>query len=364
MTEERDIAGFASAFAAGILSASFIPYSQIHATGLSAPFFLLFDMSVLMSKRFGRSPFKFQLTVVISAAFLTGIRCWCSASACSVSSLDFPSALEDFSVFLCNRFKSAIEAVPFSDPQSKAVLSAFLTGDRSTLSPELTEAFRRSGAAHLLALSGMHLGIIYAMLSKLLSTIGNKLYIKHLRSLIILIFCGLYTLGTGAGESITRAFLFILLNELGSMLHRKPRLKEIMMSALIIQLATGPTAIRSVSFQLSYAAMAGIVFLNPVLKGFWPNDGKGPIRKIWELASLSISCQLSTAPLAWTYFRTFPLNFLITNLIAIPLTSILIPLSIGTVCLYAAGICPDCIIRVTEALIALLCRSIETIAGL
>ena len=68
------------------------------------------------------------------------------------------------------------------------------------------------------------------------------------------------------------------------------------------------------------------------------------MRKIWEAASLTISCQLSTAPLAWFYFRSFPINFLITNLIAMPLTSLLIPLSIITICLHATGICPACLI--------------------
>ncbi len=364
MTEERDIAGFAAFFAAGILTASFIPYSQIHCTGLSASFFLLLSMTLLMSGRFNRLQLAIQWSGIFSAAFLTGICCWCAASVSDISSLNLPSAIEKFSVAACLRFKAAIAAVPFADPDSEALLTAFLTGDRSALSPQLKEAFRQSGAAHLLALSGMHLGIIYAMISKALSVLGNQLIIKRIRSLVILLFCGIYTLGTGAGESITRAFLFILLNESAHLTHRKSRLKEIMMAALIIQLTTDPSAIRSVSFQLSHAAMAGIAFIHPVLKGFWPEDGKGPMRKIWEAASLTISCQLSTAPLAWIYFRSFPINFLITNLIAIPLTSLLIPLAIVTVCLHAAGICPDFAIAATEFLISLLRASIETIAQL
>ena len=364
MTEERDIAGFASAFAAGILAASFIPLSQIHSTGLSASVFVLISMTLIMSKRFVQSGYFLQWTAIVSAAFMTGVICFCGAAISEVSSLHLPSAADSISIHLCNKFKTAIEALPFANADSGAVLSAFLTGDKSSLSPRLTETFRESGAAHLLALSGMHLGIIYAMGAKLLSMMGNRPIIKQIRSLSILLFCGIYTLGTGAGESISRAFLFILLNELGSLSHRKTRLKEIMMAAMIIQLATDPLAIRSVSFQLSYAAMAGIAFIHPALKEFWPDDGKGPIKRIWEAASLSISCQLCTAPLAWIYFRSFPLNFLITNLIAIPLTGVIIPLSIITICLQAAGICPDCAITATEWLIGLLCNSLDTIASL
>ena len=364
MTEERDIAGFASVFAAGILTASFIPYRQIHATGLSASFFLLFSMVPLMCRKTGRFHLAIQWTSMFSAAFLTGICCWCAACIHDISSLHIPSAIESFSLASCARLRAAINSVPFADPNSEAILTAFLTGDRSALSSDLKEAFRQSGAAHLLALSGMHLGIIYAMFSKLLSILGNQLSIKKIRSLTILLFCGIYTLGTGAGESITRAFLFIMLNEIGRMTHRKTSLKEIMMAALLIQLTIEPTAIRSVSFQLSYAAMAGIAFIHPRLKGFWPGEGSGVMRKIWEAASLTFSCQLSTAPLAWFHFRSFPINFLITNLIAMPLTSLLIPLSIITICLHATGICPTCLIDATEFLISLLCRSIEAIAAI
>ena len=89
-----------------------------------------------------------------------------------------------------------------------------------------------------------------------------------------------------------------------------------------------------------------------------------PTRWIWNSAAMSIACQITTAPIAWLYFGTFPQYFLLTNLIALPLTSILIPASAVTLMLYKTGICPDLLIRITEWLTELLIRALEIIASM
>ena len=143
------------------------------------------------------------------------------------------------------------------------------------------------------------------------------------------------------------------------------------MAALIIQIVISPTAVRSAGFQLSYAAMAGIAFIYPYLKDFWPSGGDNPTslysrldlpRRIWESAALSISCQITTGPLAYLYFRSLPMHFILTNLIALPLTTALIPAALVTIVLHGAGICPDAAIRFTEWLAHSLLRSLEIIS--
>ena len=106
---------------------------------------------------------------------------------------------------------------------------------------------------------------------------------------------------------------------------------------LLATLLAGAITITSVGFQLSYAAMAGIAFIYPRLKESWPgnpmDDGRmtKAVRWVWNSAAMSISCQITTAPLVWVHFHSFPQHFLLTNLLALPLTGLIIPVGICTV---------------------------------
>jgi competence protein ComEC len=269
------------------------------------------------------------------------------------------------------RMQDAIDSIPFSGQETGAIIKALLTGERSSLSGTTTAAFRASGASHILALSGLHLGVIYGLAGTLLSVIGNSAAARRVRSVIIVSVCGLYTVATGAGASICRAFIFILLGETALITGRHRNLKTIMMASLLIHLTISPQSARDIGFQLSYAAIAGIAFIFPWLKGFWPESGSGkgspllgfkPLRWVWNSAALSISCQLSTGPIAWICFGTFPRHFPLTNLIAIPLTGIIIPAALLTLCLSSAGICPVMLLRATETLVTALSEALRTIS--
>jgi competence protein ComEC len=133
---------------------------------------------------------------------------------------------------------------------------------------------------------------------------------------------------------------------------------------MIIQLTICPSDISNIGFQLSYAAIAGIAWIHPFLKDIWPEDSEPILKRIWNSASISISCQLTTGPLAWFYFRTFPQYFILTNLIALPLTGMIIPAALLTSILSAMGICPNLLIQGTELLVNALCSSLEIIASM
>lgn len=262
--------------------------------------------------------------------------------------------------------KEAIDSISFENSSCNALAKALMTGDRSSLTAEVKESFRKSGASHILALSGMHLGIIYILLGKVLGIMGNSIVARRIRSSAIIAAAGLYTLMTGAGESLVRAFLFILIAEICRMTGRSSTGLRTLCGALMIQLIITPLAVKSVGFQLSYLAMLGIFTLFPVLEAWYPakKAGTDPIRKIWSLAALSISCQTFTAPLVWFHFRSFPIYFLITNLIAMPLTTIIMTLSIGCTILTGLGICPGFLVRADEAAIELLMFCLKVISGI
>lgn len=217
-----------------------------------------------------------------------------------------------------------------------SILKALTTGDKKGIPYELKQAYSASGAMHLLALSGMHVGLIYGILSKGLTLIippskGGKVA----KGGAITIFLLFFALFTGASPSICRAVLMVAIYELGGMLGReKNGINALSISALIITLLN-PSAPSSISFQLSYSAMLGIFFIHPHLKKVirYISDNIWCCR-VWEMLSVSISCQILTTPLTIIYFKSFATASLFANILAMPMTTIImgmISLSLVTI---------------------------------
>lgn len=258
-----------------------------------------------------------------------------------------------------------IDETGFAGEECRALIKALLTGYRKELDAELTEAFRDAGAAHILALSGLHMGIIYGMLHRLMFWMGHSRTARTVKSGISILSCAFYTLMTGASASVVRALLFISLNELASLGRgRRREPMNVYCAALMLQLCFSPLSIRSPGFQLSYMAMLGIYLLFPILDGWWKSSGPSLLRRIWSASALSISCQLFTAPLAWCWFRSFPLYFLLTNLLILPLTEIFIISSVAALALEAVGICPQIIKNLSDSLAQIIVSIVKVISSI
>ena len=263
------------------------------------------------------------------------------------------------------RLRAFIDGIPFPSEGTAPLLKALLTGDRSGLSQDTVRVFRESGGAHLLALSGLHIGILYLLLSRLLWPLGNSPRARRFRYALIVLAAGLFTLMTGASPSIVRAFLFIFLNETARITCRPRDPLQVLSTALLLQLVLTPSAITSTGFQLSYLAMAGIFLLFPILNGWYPPGSRfNPIRKIWEAAALSISCQVFTGPLAWFRFHSFPTFFLLTNLFALPLTTLLMGSAVTTLMLRGVHFCPGFLIHATDWLCQALVWILQVISSM
>ena len=263
--------------------------------------------------------------------------------------------------------KEHIDSLPFRHEATKGLLKALFTGDRKDIDKDIKEAFRKSGASHILALSGMHLGLIYLILNKVLSILGHFPIAVLIKSMTVLTTTGYYVLMTGASDSIVRAYLFILINEFCRLSGRKTFQLRTLLTAITIQLTFHPIAILSPGFQLSYCAMCGIYILFPKIQDWFPNSEDGrtnPVKKIWSLASLSISCQAFTAPIAWWHFKSFPQYFLITNLIAMPLTSLLMIVAIILIGISSIVTPPTFAITLVESLASTLIFCLKTISSL
>ncbi len=203
-------------------------------------------------------------------------------------------------------------------------------------------------------------------MTKCFIILGNSPAAVKARSALTIAATGAYCLMVGAGPSISRAFLFILLRELSVILGRTAGLRDTLCGAFVLQVCIDAEAVRSVSFQLSYLAIVGIAYIYPILRDFWPSGGprRSPLRWVWNSAAVSTACQVTTGPLAWLRFGTFPMYFILTNLISLPLTGLLIPAALFTSLLHALGICPPVAAQVTELLADALRGSLEIIAAI
>ena len=267
------------------------------------------------------------------------------------------------------KLSEIIARIPFAHPETNALLRALLTGQRDLLGRETIASFRAAGASHILALSGLHLGIIYLIISTILRIIGNSPAAFTIRSLVSVGLCGFYTVMTGASPSTVRALIFIALNELAR--HSPGRRKTplgVWCTAAMLQLAVKPSVISSLGFQLSYLAMLGIFLLFPAMKDWYPGAGRSRDRfdimhRIWDSMALTISCQAFTAPLVWIRFHTFPKYFLLTNLIALPLAEALIAGGVACTALEAVGIRLRFLTEATDWISCTLTRVLRTIAS-
>lgn len=382
MAATEDIRTLSVPFAAGIAAGVLPPIGMGLLFGL-APALLVATLSLGVAMLLFRVRCRES---VYALMLLTGMFAAVSSRTAGIiplggsSSFAFPGSrdpLTSAALGAAEGMKKVINAIPYSSSEVTGLVMALTTGDRSELPRHVTESFRAAGASHVLALSGLHLGIIYALLLWLTIPLGNAPRMRLARSVSIVCIMGFYVLATGACPSIVRAFLFIVIGESASLLHR-PRLgMRTWCGALTIQLAFNPVILKSVGFQFSYLAMVGIFVVLPWLKGFYPApsaDGGSPMRvwlgrkldlprKLWNAAALAIACQAVTAPAVLLYFGTFPKYFLMTNLLAMPLTSLVMVLAVATVALSAIGLCPALLVSASDASVRALLFVIETIAG-
>jgi competence protein ComEC len=201
------------------------------------------------------------------------------------------------------------------------VAAALVLGDRNFLSADIQTSYSKSGVMHILAVSGMHVAMLYGFLLVILGFLGKTPTGSVLQSVIILLIVWAYSCLTGLSPSVLRSavmFTFILIGKLFA--RNSHSINSLAVSAMFLLLFDA-NLLFDIGFQLSYLAVGGIlVFYTPIRNLYCPNNFID--KYIWEIIAVSIAAQLSTTPLALYYFHQFPNLFILANLIAIPASSI------------------------------------------
>lgn len=210
-----------------------------------------------------------------------------------------------------------------SDSLTLSLVSALVIGERSDMPQEIIQAFSATGTIHVLSVSGMHVGLIFLVLNTLFKKekwTGKKIAIK---TFIILAALWTYALVTGFSPSVLRAVAMLSLIVFGQAILMRTNIYNILSASAFLLLCYDASLLYNAGFQLSYLAVAGIALFHPFISALWIPKNKW-VDKIWQLCSVSFSAQMATFPLALYHFGTFPNYFLITNLIIIPLSTIIL----------------------------------------
>lgn len=203
--------------------------------------------------------------------------------------------------------------------QEQMVASALVLGARDELDDDLYNAFSATGTMHVLAVSGLHVGIIYSMIMFVLGPMKKLRGGKLCLALLSMAILWGYAMVTGLSPSVLRATMMFSFVTIAGPWGRRANIYNTLGVSAFVLLLFDPNLIFSVSFQLSYAAVFGIVYFYPGLVKIW-RPSAWATRKIWEMSCVSIAAQLATFPIALFYFHQFPVYFLLANFLAIPLS--------------------------------------------
>lgn len=212
------------------------------------------------------------------------------------------------------------------------VAEALLIGYRDDLDRDLVQSYSNTGVIHVIAISGMHLAMIYGLLILILKPLNRNNKTRLLRGAIILSVLWLFTLLSGAGPSILRSAVMFSFIVVGESLAKQVSIYHTLSASAFFLLCYNPFFVWDVGFQLSYTAVLSIViFSKPITNWFyfkykWADN-------IWKLMAVTISAQILTTPLSIYHFHQVPNLFLLSNLIIVPLSGIVLYAEIFLCCI-------------------------------
>lgn len=204
-----------------------------------------------------------------------------------------------------------------------AVLSALTVGYKEELSDELRETYQVAGVSHILALSGMHVAILWGLFSWILRPLEKKQVLKWIKCILMIALLWGFAFIVGLSASVVRAVVMCMLVTVGQSGGRRAFSLNTLAIAAFFMLLYNPFYLFDVGFQLSFLAVFSILLIYPVLFRCWTVQ-QPVLRYLWGVIAVSLAAQLGTAPLVIYYFAHFPILFLLANLIVAPLAFLII----------------------------------------
>jgi competence protein ComEC len=207
----------------------------------------------------------------------------------------------------------------YTEAETYAILAAMTLGDKSAQTQDLREAYVVSGASHILAISGLHVGIVYMLLTWFM--LGRRHF--WLSQVVTVSAIWAFALLTGLSPSVTRAATMISIYAVFAARGGKTSGTNVLCFAAIVILVADVQSLFDVSFQLSFAAVLAILVFMPLMQRLY-QPRNTMIRWTWNLGLLSLCAQLGVAPLIAYYFGRFSVYFLLSNFLVIPTATLIL----------------------------------------
>jgi competence protein ComEC len=208
-------------------------------------------------------------------------------------------------------------------PDELSIAEALLIGYRDDLDRDLVQSYSNTGVVHIIAISGLHLGMMYGLLVLLFGSFKKYRLTKFIKPIAILVVLWGFTFLAGAVPSILRSAVMFTFIVIGESIGRKTNIYNTLATSAFTILLFNPFSLWDVGFQLSYAAVLSIVLFQKYIQ-HWLYFNNKLIKGIWSLCSVTISAQILTLPIVLYHFHQFPNLFLFTNLFAVPFSGFIL----------------------------------------
>ncbi|MGB3152539.1 MAG: ComEC/Rec2 family competence protein, partial [Maribacter sp.] len=239
-----------------------------------------------------------------------------------------------------------------------SVIQALLLGERSDISEETYDNYKNAGAVHILAVSGLHIGILLILIQFLLRPLRNR----TITLIVTVILLWGFAFLAGLSPSIIRACTMFTFVAYALYLNRPSNTFNILaLSMFFILLFIDPNLLFQVGFQMSYAAVFAIVWIYPLLQKLWFPKNK-IVRYIWQLLSVSIAAQLGVLPISLFYFHQFPGLFFISNILIVPALGFILGTGILVIFLALINLLPNWLVLSFNELIGWMNRIVGWVA--
>ena len=234
-----------------------------------------------------------------------------------------------------------------------SIINALLLGQRQDINKEIYDSYAKAGAIHILAVSGLHVGIILMFLSFVFKPIENLKHGKTIKTILIIAILWCFAIVAGLSASVTRAVTMFSVIAIAIQFKRATNMFNTVAISMFILLLFKPMFLYDVGFQLSYAAVFAIVSIYPLLYKFW--KPKYYITdKLWQVLVVTISAQFGVVPLSLFYFHQFPGLFFLSNLVIVPLLGFILGFGIIVILLALLNIMPDFLAKIYGRIISLM----------
>lgn len=247
------------------------------------------------------------------------------------------------------------------DSEELAVVQALLLGQKQDISAEIYNNFAAAGVIHILAVSGLHVGIILIMLNRIFSPLQRLKQGRFLKTFLVIGCLWCFAFLAGLSPSVVRAVTMFSFIAIGMSIKRQTSTLNSVFISLLLLLLIRPQWIFEIGFQLSYSAVLAIILIRPPLYKLYRPEYFVP-RYIWSLLSVTIAAQIGVLPLSLFYFHQFPGLFFISNLIILPALGFILMLGIAVIILASFSALPGFVTELYEDLIGILIKLVAKIA--